>query len=152
MNQTTIFEFEDGDDGDRCPNCGASMKSYWFKITPGLVKALVKMADRIRGTGVNRVHKKELPFGHSEYGNFQKLRFFGLIDKYRENGVWRRGDWCLTLNTVPFLNGMYRVPDKIRVFRNEIIEKSPNMVTIHEIMKGDEWFQTVYQHKIMRTV
>ena len=71
-----------------CHHCGASLKKYWHRITPGLVKTLAKVYERVCEKGENHVAKGELKLSHGEYGNFQKLRFHALIAKYKQNVEW----------------------------------------------------------------
>lgn len=132
----------------KCPLCGASRKMYWHKITPGLVRALTKTCARVVEKRQNVVSKHELQLGHSEYGNFQKLRFHGLIEKKFTNGEWKRGEWKITPKGFNFLRGIVAIPEKVLTFRNKVESVSQNVVTIHDVMKGVEQFEQYFDFKL----
>lgn len=126
----------------KCPHCGASMKMYWHRLNPGLVQALVKVYVRVIEKGENKVDKKELNLTHSEYGNFQKLRFHALIAKYKEDGVWVRGSWLLTKRGKEFLTNGISIPRKVQTFRNKITDHSEDMVTVTDVIKDKPYWDT----------
>lgn len=127
---------------EKCPHCGASMKMYWHKITPGLVRALVKTYQTISSNGENKVAKDEIKLSHSEYGNFQKLRFHGLIAKYKVEGKWVRGTWLLTRRGAEFLKGRIEIPAKVQTFRNKVVGHDPRMVKVADVMDVQPYFES----------
>jgi hypothetical protein len=124
-----------------CIHCGASLKSYWHRLTPGLVNTLVKVFVKVIDKGQDRVHISEITLNHSEYGNFQKLRFHGLIAKFKENGVWVPGDWLVTKRGAEFLRGEIRVPERVKTFRNKVIGHSDEVVWVKDILKCEPFFE-----------
>jgi hypothetical protein len=69
-----------------CPCCGNVIAAYTINLNRLLVAAFIQFAEgRIRAG--EPVRKSELRLGHSQYGNFQKLRHFGLIEK-RDGQRW----------------------------------------------------------------
>lgn len=63
-----------------CPCCGNTTTAYTVHLNSKLVLAFLVFADcRIRTGGP--VRKGDLELDNSQYGNFQKLRHFGLIAK-----------------------------------------------------------------------
>lgn len=126
----------------KCPHCGASMKMYWHRLNSGLVHALVKVYTRVVEKNENKVSKKELNLTHSEYGNFQKLRFHALIAKYKENGQWVRGTWLLTHRGAQFLRGEIQIPRKVQTFRNKITAYDEEYVTVTDVIKERPYWDT----------
>lgn len=133
----------------KCPTCGASAKAYWHKLTPGLVRALLVMARKVREKNLNVVNKNELQLDHSQYGNFQKLRFHGLIAKHIVNGEWHRGEWLITSRGGQFLRAQISVPAKVKTFRNRVVEHSKELTWIKEVMKQDETWQTEFESELV---
>lgn len=133
---------------ERCPHCGASMKKYWHKITPGLVKTLVKVYKAVSAKRENAVSKKDLSLTHSEYGNFQKLRFHGLIAKYKVDGEWHKGDWLITHRGAQFLRGEIEIPEKVLTFRNKVEGHTDETVNIKNVMASEPYFETDFGYEI----
>ncbi len=69
-----------------CPHCGHVVTAYTVHLNRALAGAFVQFAEaRIAAGGPLR--KAELRLSHSQYGNFQKLCHFGLIEK-RDLSRW----------------------------------------------------------------
>lgn len=126
----------------KCPHCGATIKKYWHRLNAGLVHALVKVYTRVVEKNENKVSKKELSLSHSEYGNFQKLRFHGLIAKYKEDGNWVRGTWLLTRRGAQFLKGEIQIPRKVQTFRNKITDHDDVYITVTDAIKEQPYWDT----------
>lgn len=125
-----------------CPHCGAKMQSYWHRMTPGLVKALVKFAKAVKANGVNHAHtRKDAHLTTSELCNFTKLRHHGLVAKYMENGEHVTGEWLLTKRAGEFLRGEIDIPLKVKTYRNKNVDYSKEMVNIRDI--GGDWFENI---------
>lgn len=128
---------------DKCPLCEASMKAHWHKMSPILVNCLVKMRGAVILQNKNRIHLlKDLQLTKVEYNNFQKLRFFGLIAHYQENGKKVEGTWLLTRLGSQFLNGEAKIPSRVQTFRNHIIKKDDKYVTVGQVIGKVPYLQT----------
>lgn len=134
--------------GRTCPTCGASMKQYWHKLTPGLVKTLVKVYVRVSEKQQNKIDKSELDLTHGEYGNFQKLRFHALIAKYKEDDVAIKGCWLITKRGADFLKGKLAVPREVLTFRNKVIEHSQTLVTVKDLVGKIPYFESDFSYEI----
>jgi hypothetical protein len=133
-----------------CQHCGASMKAYWHRITPGLVSTLRKIYDRVSLTNTNMVHKKDLNLTHSEYGNFQKLRFHGLIARYKDDlGHWDRSTWIITRRGGQFLRGELRIPVRVRTFRNAVTGHDEQLVNISEVIGTEPYFDQKFSFEFV---
>jgi len=124
-----------------CEHCGAKTKKYWHKLTPGLVKTLVKVYEKISEKQQNIIYKKELKLDHSEYGNFQKLRFHALIAKYKIDGVWDHLSWCITKRGALFIKGEIIIPSKVQTYRNKVLTHNDQLVSITNVIKSDPYWE-----------
>lgn len=123
----------------RCPYCGASMKMFWHRITPGMVMALVKFKRSIIEKDRNCLHlykdlENENKLTTVEQMNWTKLRFHGLVAKYRENGVVKRGYWLLTRRGNEFFKGTIKIPKRVQTFRNKITCHDEEYVNITNVV------------------
>ena len=137
----------------KCPHCGASMASYWHSLTPGILNALVKFYTAICDHKVNKIHLLKDMKGHSyeltdhEWNNFTKLRFHGLAVQDDESGYW-----LITRRGVKFLHGEIQIPDRVRTFRGEIIERSENYVTVNDVMGTQPYFEQDFARQTMPVI
>lgn len=63
-----------------CEHCGHVVSAYTVRLNAPLLGAFIAFAEARIRTGAP-LPKSDLSLGHSQYGNFQKLRHFGLIEK-----------------------------------------------------------------------
>ncbi len=121
---------------DQCPYCEASLKEYWHKLTPLLVNGLIKMKQKIINKNENRIHlQNDLNLSKTEYNNFQKLRFHGLIAHCKDsNGIRESGYWLLTKRGNEFLNGSLAIPSRVRTFRNHVVDHDHRFVHIKDVI------------------
>lgn len=134
---------------ESCPHCGASMKAYWHRLTPGLVSTLIKIYNRVQQKNENKVSKKELSLTHSEYGNFQKLRFHGLIARYRPEGHWDRATWLITRRGGQFLRGEIEVPVRVRTFRNKVTGHDEQTANIGKIWGSEPYWDQKFSFEFV---
>jgi hypothetical protein len=125
-----------------CPHCGAQMKEWWHRLTPGLVSLLFASIAHVKQKGVNIIEKNEVCKTNSECCNYNKLRYFGLIAYARDaDGNRIDGVFVLTRNAGSFLRGEIKMPCKVKTYRNELIGKSDEEVTINAYRhKMQVWF------------
>lgn len=131
-----------------CPCCGAKLTGRWENISKGLSKNLIRFREQVLLKGKNKVHlMKDLNLTHSEYTNFQKLRFHGLIAHYK-NPITKEeetGYWLLTKRGNLFCKNEIAIPKKVLIFRNKIQSKGDKFVNISDIFaqKDSEpyWYQ-----------
>lgn len=118
---------------EKCPHCGASLKSFWHTLTPGLVATLRKFIEAVKSKGMNKIHlQKDMSLSKNEYNNFQKLRYFGLVAKCKDE----KGSYLITRNGGSFLRNKLAMPKKIQTFRNKIVAKLDVYVKISDFYKG----------------
>lgn len=114
-------------------------------ITPGLCGILCKVGEAVYLKGVNKIHmQKDLSLSNTEFANYSKLRLFGLLAHYRENGEIQRGYWLLTHNGALFLRNKLAINKTVHSLNNELVERSIEEVRISDIWKdytGEKWQQ-----------
>lgn len=132
---------------EHCSHCGASLKKYWHRLTPGLINTLVKVYVGISSKGENVITKDELDLTHSEYGNFQKLRFHALIAKHKVDGKWNRRDWLITRRGVEFLKDQIKIPYRVQTFRNKVVAHDAKKIGISEAMGAQPCFEGYEEFK-----
>jgi hypothetical protein len=104
------------------------MKIWKQALTPGLVTALCKAIEFVHANDRNFFHlQKDLTaLTKSEYNNFQKLRFHGLIAHVEDH----IGYWLITKRGGQFLRGELNIPDFVLTFRNRVVSHSDKLVSI----------------------
>lgn len=132
---------------EHCSHCGASLKKYWHRLTPGLINTLVKVYVGISSKGENVITKDELDLTHSEYGNFQKLRFHALIAKHKVDGKWNRRDWLITRRGVEFLKDQIKIPYRVQTFRNKVVAHDAKRIGIADVMGSQPYFEGYEEFK-----
>lgn len=131
---------------EKCEHCGASLNKYWHRLTPVLVNALVKTMQCVQSKGENLVHKQDLNLTHGEYGNYQKLRFHGLIAKHKdEDGAF--DGWVLTKRGGKFLKGQMTVPLKVQTFRNQVVGHSEETVSVRDVIGMTPFVETEFERE-----
>lgn len=135
----------------KCECCGASLKAYWHTLTPGLVSTLIRMIQAVKTKGVNEIHlQKEVEMTKNQYNNFQKLRFFGLVAKVRnDDSTHKTGYWLITNRGGEFLRGKISIPRRVKTFRNQVEDHDPETVFIYRYLNQFPWFETEFQFEIV---
>jgi hypothetical protein len=121
----------------KCPCCGASMKKHWHRLSAGLAVVLIEFRNAVIARNINKIHvPKEIALDKTQYNNFQKLRYFGLIAKYKDaSGKHEGGYWLLTRRGNQFCKGLIQIPIKVQTFRNKISGRCPDTSSIFTILK-----------------
>lgn len=118
-----------------CPHCHGSATMYWHRLTPGLVNALVKLRAAVHEHQRNNIdihHEMELTT--TEAMNWTKLRFHGLVAKYKVDGQVQRGQWVLTKRGAQFLRGQLTVPARVKTLNNHVIGRDTETLTIKDVL------------------
>ncbi len=122
-------------DKEYCEECGASTARYKQILSKGIVVPLLKMANKVKQTNLNDIRiSKDLELTKSEYNNFQKLRYFGLIAKVKIDGNVNKGRWLITARGWAFLDGKEAVHNYVVTYRNIIEERSEEKVMIQDVL------------------
>ena len=112
-----------------------SEKIFKHSLTPGLVIILTKIGEAVCLKGENKVHvQQDLRLSNSEFGNYQKLRYFGLIAHYKNNmGFREQGCWLLTRNGARFLKNKLPMHRTVSTLNNEVVARDIAQVFISDV-------------------
>lgn len=129
-------------DKSTCPNCKASMLSYWFEFDTTDAAMLVAMSRIVRArldkgilfTESNQVHVPSMnTSSYTMKSRTTKMAKLGLVAKVLKNGKHVGGYWLITRRGWQALAGI-PVPKRVESFRNEIIERdNTEKVTISQV-------------------
>jgi|GEM_PF-1501408 len=125
-----------------CEHCGASLKKFWHRLSPGLVGSLIKFRRAVHQLDRNNLHLYNDLTGENELTvaeqmNWTKLRFHGLVAKSDEEK-----HWLLTRRGAEFLNGTLAVPKRVRTFRNHVIERDEELIYVKDIVGKLPYFDS----------
>ena len=125
-----------------CPCCGAKLTGRDERISKGVATSLIKFREAailsLKYRGLNKVHlAKDLDLTKNQYNNFQKLRYHGLIAHYKdkETKEYESGYWLLTKRGNSFAKNECSISKKVVIFRNKIVERSDEKITLKEVLK-----------------
>jgi len=111
----------------KCDHCGAKMVEYRHSLSKSLVRALFKFWNV---AGLEPLNLKEADLTRNQWDNFQKLRYFGLVEQCEpvKSGIWqvaRRGE--------QFIFGEIGVPKTAITYRGEVVETCGDIQTFREV-------------------
>lgn len=125
----------------KCPHCGANMYIHGHRLSKGLVNSLILFRKSILERNRNFIHiKDEMSLTKSQFTNFQKLRYHGLVAKYidPETKEHVAGYWVLTRRGNQFCKNILSLPVVVYTFRNKIVNKHTDRVFLSDVLKNDE--------------
>lgn len=101
-----------------CEHCGNLVREYPHKLNKNLVKALMTFAKRLKDTNGGDFSLDSIGLSHSQQANWQKLQYFGLIERDGDND--RVNKWSITPTGYAFLRGDIAVLDRVNTFNKAI--------------------------------
>lgn len=116
----------------RCPTCGASTNEYKHGLSKPLVQGLTALAS----SGGGPINLKALGLTRTQWDNFQKLRYFGLVEQVAVSGKRQAGVWKITQLGLDFLAGKVVVPKFAWTFRGDVVRTEGPYITITEVKGG----------------
>lgn len=126
---------------DKCECCEYEVVAYTHNLNAPLVDALEKIVTFYEQQQRSCNLQKDLELTKNQYNNFQKLRYFNLVE-HTEKG------WVPTYNGIGFIKGKCVVYNKVATFGNKILsndhiawsteKKKAKLVHIQQI-KGYIW-------------
>lgn len=114
-----------------CHECGASMVEYRHSLSSILVQVLEKLHQY--GGAANL---KELGLDRNEWDNFQKLRYWDLVDKLHMSGKRVQGSWFITQRGKEFLLGNLKVNLVAITYRGKTVRFEGKEVIFSQILDG----------------
>lgn len=137
--KTQLLELAATTEGTVCPVCKTDCKIYNRSLYFNMVKHLIKLS-RLPKDDDGFVQIGDEPLGKEEQRNytaaeFQKLRYFGLIEKNQpgeqRDGVW----WRVTPKGKDFISGKIKVPSNAVVLNGKVLSYSDNEISIVEALE-----------------
>lgn len=117
-----------------CDHCGAKIVEYPHTLNKGLMRALYKVY-RSGGGPINL--KNVLPsLTRNEWDNFQKLKYWNLVEQVIVDGSRKKGVWLITELGKKFVTGNISLPNKVWTFRGEIVKYEGSNIFIQDITDG----------------
>ncbi len=107
----------------RCPHCNAKMVEYRHSLNKSMVSALMTLAKRYKPTAL-----QELPLSKTQFTNFQKLRYWGLVERTKEEGKWD-----VTYYGMRFLQGEVQTCKRVWTYRGEFKKSEGESVWFHDL-------------------
>lgn len=119
-----------------CTCCGQKIVSYRHRLNKTLLNCLYKLSRKKIGS------LKELGLTNNEFANFQKLKYFGLVDKIKSS-------YILTLKGKKFINGEETAPSYV-ITKNGYVEEYGPEILIYGVkeysqLKEDWQNQATYK-------
>lgn len=101
---------------DVCSACGAKIVMYRHGLSVPLVRGL----DALASAGGGPVNLSQLDLTRNQWDNFQKLRYFGLVEQHAVNGRRKAGVWAITERGREFLAGRITIRKTAITYRGEV--------------------------------
>lgn len=115
-----------------CDCCGASMVQYKHRLSAILVSVLKKLNDAGGETNL-----QNLGLERTEWDNFQKLRYWGLVAKtVGDNGKRKSGTWTITDTGRQFLAGLAKMQVTAVTYRGQTVGFEGVHVSINSLLDG----------------
>jgi hypothetical protein len=118
----------------RCPHCNAKMIEYKFSLNKGLIACLHKLY-----TVGGKAEVSKLGLSNSQYVNFQKLAWWGLVRKIAgEDEIEKRrgGKWGITKRGIKFLHNEIPLDKFVFTYRGEVQRKDGPLLFVTDVKDG----------------
>jgi len=136
----------------KCDHCGQKIQqTHKEMLTKHKLTILKVAAQHVMSTGVNDFRMRDMgdfTTSPSDYNNFSKLRFHGLItpvkDKLSDRKI--KGRWLITRNGWAFLRGELDIPKYVMVRNNSVQSRSDARISVRDVFYGSEVIQTTFEY------
>lgn len=127
-------------DKQHCINCGAGMGEYIRELDIFVALLLLNMAKNVRDrtiegmpfTMANAIKVSASNIPHSQKCQTTNASKLGLIAKHLKGKKHHNSEWVITKRGWEALQGK-PVPKEVRVFRNQILERTEEKVTLAQV-------------------
>ncbi len=99
---------------EKCSHCGTIIQSYSHSLNKPLVEALRQLYDFNIGNNITANLQKNLTLTKNQYNNFQKLQYFGLVERMSVG-------WSITQKGKNFIEGLIAISDKAMTFGGKVV-------------------------------
>lgn len=112
------------------------MVEYKFTLNKGLARCLFKLN---RKSNSDFVEIRTIGLTTSEWTNFQKLRYWNLIEKKIEDDTGKGGYWRISEIGIRFLTGKIQLPKSVIMYRNNKVRNEGELLSFKDITGGYEY-------------
>lgn len=113
-----------------CQCCGAKLVEYTHSFSKGLAQSLFLMSGRRDGVNISSIIKS-----HTMLSNFQKLRYWGLVERVNKDSE-KGGDWRITELGQNFLDGKSVIFKKVTTYRANVRAFTGEQITFDKVSDG----------------
>ena len=124
-----------------CEHCGAKIVEYKHGLGKNLMRCLVKLVNA--GGGPLSI-SDDLKLTKSQYTNFAKLAYWGLVVKANPEGGERGGMWAITAQGWRFVRGAVEIQKYAWVYRGDVIRREGAMLKVTDITDGRWQYRPEY--------
>jgi len=119
-----------------CPTCGASMMEHRHRMSPGLAGALVALA---RASGGGIIGLGGVVLTHSQWDNFQKLRYWEVVNHH---GSKKSGMWSVSELGRMFIDRRSGLQPIAWTFRGEVVRRGGESTMIDEVLRDTPYWDS----------
>jgi len=123
---------------ESCAKCGAPTLEYKHTLSKVLAGDLIRLYEYQRSREFLAVMLADLRLNYSQASNFQKLRYWGLVE-HRTKEDKRTGHWSITEKGEDWLRSLIRLPRCVWTYRGEVIEFEGDKILITDTMPDYKW-------------
>ena len=136
-------------DDKHCPFCNHLLprdwhrekkKAYGYELTRELAEIAVEIWRWCWNNKRMKFLSKEVSQDHVFLTQFQKLQYFGIIQKVRKSMYWR-----FTLAGYWFLKETKSLPKKVWVVKSQVTDTEPEMITIDKVIPDWKVYSSDWQ-------
>ena len=108
----------------RCPHCDAKMVEYRHTFNKGLAHGLYELWAADGGP----ISLRSLRLTRTQWTNFQKLRYWGLVGRIKHDG-----EWALTSQGLSFITQATPIQKWVWTYRGETIRFDGDTCFFHDV-------------------
>jgi len=120
-------------DTNYCECCGAKLVEYKHGLSKGLCRSLAKAVVTFGDTEPHDI--KDMPLDYNHRCNFQKLRYWGLVEKIGDS-LGKGGKWRVTEKGMSFVKNEISVDRFVWTYRGEVESYDGEKLFITDITGG----------------
>jgi len=118
-----------------CEHCGAKTVEYKHGLSKSLMRAFIKFVIAVDCQPWGIADFSALDLTYSQGSNFQKLRYWKLIEKVGDP-EGKGGQWRLTSRGAAFAKGGIWLPIFAWTYRGDVTDHEGDLKTIDQITGG----------------
>lgn len=132
---------------EKCDHCGAKTVEYHHALSIPLILGL----RRLYNAGGGPINLRELNMPWSMRDNFQKLRYFGLVEKTYSEGKRLNGVWHITPKGIDFIEGKSLCAAGVWTYRGQTERVDAELIHFKDVVgdykQREEWAAEAVPHQ-----